>query len=135
MKSEKSGNSIFAWLGVILLQIILTQVVTFVVSLFFPGMEGISVNQPALLTAILTLTFSIGVFLGGWLALKRGWLAGAPKPAARLLGAVVGAGIPLLAALLIYGSFEPGNPVFWISILASILGFHLPGWARANSEA
>ena len=69
MKSGKSGNSIFAWLGVILLQIILTQVVTFVVSLFFPGMEGISINQPALFTGILTVTFSIGVFLGGWLAL------------------------------------------------------------------
>lgn len=128
MSVGKNATSIVPWLAVILLQIILTQVVTFAASLLMPGMEGVSDRQPALLVGILTLTFSTGVFLGGWLALKQGWLAGAPKLAARLLGAVLGAGIPLLLALLIYGGFEPGTPFFWFSILASILGFHLPGW-------
>lgn len=39
-------------MGVILLQIILTQVVTFAASLFFPGMEGIGENQPARLVIL-----------------------------------------------------------------------------------
>jgi hypothetical protein len=36
-------------------------------------------------------------------------------------------------ALILYHALEPGNPFFFISILAAVLGFYLPGWAERNA--
>jgi len=121
-----------AWLEVLLLQLIMTQVVTFVVTLPIPDMENFPQTHSALFVFILGITFSTGVFLAGWLALKRGWLPlpGGPKYPARWAGALVGAYAPLIAALILYHPLEPGNPFFFVSILACILGFYVPGWIQ-----
>ncbi len=128
MDSGKKILRFFAWLGVALLQLIMTQVITFLLSLFVPGMENFPQTHPALFVAGLGVTFSTGVFLAGWLGLKRGWLAAKPKYPARLAATLIGAYLPLIAALIFYHPLEPGNPFFFISMLASLLGFYVPGW-------
>ena len=116
------------WLGVAMLQLIMAQVVTFLLSLFVPGMENFPQDHPALFVVILGVTFSTGVFLIGWLALKLRWLATKPKYAHRLVATLIGAYLPLILALILYHTLEPGNPFFFISMLISVLGFHVPGW-------
>ena len=48
------------------------------------------------------------------------------------LGALIGAYLPLILALIIYHPLEAGNPFFSISMLASILGFYLPVWIESK---
>ena len=115
-------------LGVILLQLIMTHVVTLVFSLFLPGMENFPQTHPVLFVAILGITYSTGVFLTGWLALRLCWLNTKPRDRARLAGTLTGAYLPLIVALIFYHPLEPGNPILMIAALTSVLGFHLPGW-------
>ena len=128
-----SGNKILRYLirlGVILLQLIMTQVVTLLFSFLTPGLENFPQIYPVLFVILLGITFTIGVFLVGWLALRLHWLTLQPKYTARLVGTLIGAYLPLILALLLYHPLEPGNPFFLISILASILGFYIPGWVE-----
>lgn len=78
----------------------------------------------------LGVTFSLGIFLPGWLALKFRWLKAIPLYPARLAGTLIGAAVPLLAGLLISRTLEAGSSFFLISILGSLLGFYLPGWIK-----
>jgi hypothetical protein len=128
MTIGKKFHPVVIWLGVALLQLIMTQVVTFLFSFLFPEVENFQRTHPVLFAALLGFTFSLGVFLPGWLALRFRWLKAKPLYPARLAGTMIGAALPLLIALIIYRILEAGNPFFLISILASILGFHLPGW-------
>jgi hypothetical protein len=120
----------FIWLGVVLLQLIMTQVVTYLFSILFPGGEAFPLNYPVLFVAILGISFSAGIFLPGWLAFRRGWLNGQPKNKERLVATLVGAYLPLLIGLILLHRLEPGSPFFLISILAGILGFYLPSWIK-----
>ena len=128
MDSGKRVLRFLTWLGLALLQLIMTQVLTFLASLLVPGIEYFPQTHSALFVVILGITFSTGVFLTGSLALKRGWLKAKPMYPARLVATLIGAYLPLVIALTLYHPLEPGNPYFLISILASILGFHVPGW-------
>ena len=128
MNSGKKILRFLTWLGIFLLQLILLQVVTFLFSLLVPGMENFGQTNPAIFVLILGVTFSLGIFLAGWLALKLRWLKSAPKYPARLVATLIGAYLPLILALIIFHSLEPGNPFFSISMLAGILGFYIPGW-------
>ena len=128
MNSGKRALRFLTWLRVALLQLIMTQVVTFLVSLPVPDMENFPQTHSALFVVILGMTFSTGVFLTGSLALKRDWLKAQPMYPARLVATLIGAYLPLVIALTLYHPLEPGNPYFLISILMSILGFHVPGW-------
>jgi len=127
MKPNTKLTRFLIWLGVALLQMLMTQVVTFIFSLIVPQFEGLLESQRILFVIVVGLTFSIGVFLTGWLALHWNWLKGAPRYPARLIGTLAGAYLPLVAALAL-DKFEAGTPFFLISVLASIFGFHLPGW-------
>lgn len=128
MNSGKKPIRFLVWLGVSILQLIMTQVVTFLLSLLVPGMGDFPQTHPALFVVILGLTFSSGVFLIGWLALKLRWVAFTPMYPVRLIATLIGAYLPLILALILYHPLEPGNPFFSISMLTSILGFHVPGW-------
>jgi hypothetical protein len=130
VEAGRKLKGIVVWLGVAFLQLIGTQVVTFILSLVIPGMGDVPQIRPLYFALILGLTFSTGVFLTGWLVIKFHWLKGEPRYIARLAGTLIGAYLPLIAALIIYRILEPGNPFFFISMLASILGFHLPGWFK-----
>lgn len=114
-------------LGVAMLQLIMTQVVTFLASMLFPGMDNFPQTRPILFAVILSVTFTTGVFVTGWLALEWRWLRIEPKLTVRLIDTLLGACLPLSAALVIYPTLEPGNPFFTVSIFACILGFYIPG--------
>jgi len=116
------------WLGIAILQIIATQVVTFIASLFTPSMENFPQTQPLLFVFILGITYTLGIFLIGWLALKLRWLKIEPKLIARLIGTLVGAYLPLVIALFIYRPMEAGNPFFFVAMLTGIAGFYAGGW-------
>jgi hypothetical protein len=128
MNSGKNITRFLIWLGIAILQLIMTQVVTFLLSLLIPGMGDFPKTHPALFVVILGITFSTGVFLTGWLALKLHWLASTPIYPARFVATLIGAYLPLTLALILYRTLEPGNPFFFTSMLTSILGFHVPGW-------
>ncbi len=108
----------------------MTQVVTFLFSFLVPEVENFQRTHPVLFAALLGVTFSLGVFLPGWLALRFRWLKAKPLYPARLVGTLTGAALPLLAGLLIFRVLEAGSPFFLISILGSLLGFYLPGWIK-----
>jgi hypothetical protein len=38
--------------------------------------------------------------------------------------------LPLVAGFLLVGPLLPGSPFFGLSILAGLLGFHLPSWLK-----
>jgi len=130
MDLGKKGLRFLPWLGVALLQFIMTQVVTLVFSFVIPNSENFPQTHSALFVAFLGVTFTTGVFLTGWLALKWRWLRTKPMYRARLLATLVGAYLPLILALILYRTLEPGNPFFFVSMMASILGFHVPSWVE-----
>jgi hypothetical protein len=88
------------------------------------------IPQPVLFMLVLGFTFSLGVFLVGWLALKVGWLAVPPRLPTRLASTLIGSYLPLVVGFLIQRTLPEGSPFFSLSILACILGFHLPSWFK-----
>jgi hypothetical protein len=128
MTTNQKILRIFVYLGIALLQLFMTQVVTFLASLLAPGMGDYPGTRPVLFMANLGITYSAGVFLVGWLALKLRWLKLEPKLLPRLVCTLLGAYLPLVLALFLYHPLEPGNPFFFISMLTAILGFYVPGW-------
>jgi hypothetical protein len=119
---------ILVWPAVFVLQLIMTQLVTLMFSFLLPDMENFPQTQPAPFVIVLGITFSTGIFLVGWAALRWRWLEAKPVYRARLAGTLLGAYLPLILALVLYRTLDPGNPFFFISILTGILGFWLPGW-------
>jgi hypothetical protein len=129
MLSGRKIHRIIIWLGVAILQLIMTQVVTFLASMLLPGgMEGYQQTDPDLFVLFLGLTFTTGVFLAGWLAIRRHWITLKPKYLSRLVFTLIDAYVPLIVALIFYHPLEPGNPFFFVSMLTSVAGFYIPGW-------
>jgi hypothetical protein len=120
-------KQVAGWFGVILFQLIMTQVVTLLFSFIVPGMEVLQKSQPVLFLLFVGISFSVGIFLAGWVAIKFGWVKIAPKLSTRLIGTLVGAYLPLILALFIYPTIEAGNPFLTVSMLMGIAGFHLAG--------
>lgn len=127
MESVKPILRYLVWAGVVLLQLILTQVVTLIVSFFIPNADTFPDAQPLIFAVVVAITFTAGVYPGGWLAIRLRWLALPPKYSSRLAGALIGASLPLLLAILL-GSMGVGSPFFFFSIVGAIVGFYLPGW-------
>jgi hypothetical protein len=127
--SGKKIRRFIIWLGVALLQLVMTQFVTFVISMPFPkGMQGYPQAHPFTFVLVLVVSFTTGVFYTGWVANRRRWITLQPKLRLRLVCTLAGAVAPLLAALILYHPLEPGNPFFFIAMLTSVVGFYLPGW-------
>ena len=128
MRSTNGVRRFFIFLAVTLAQVIMTQLVTFVISVFLPNMGDFPQTRPVLCISLLGVSYTIGIFFIGWLALNRRWLALVPRYPARLVATLLGAYLPLVIAVLVYRPLEPGNPFFFVAILTGILGFHLPGF-------
>ena len=133
MSSNKQTKRIIIYWAVILLQLVMTLVMTFVFSLLFPAMGSVLQSNPFIMALILGCTFGLGVFWAGWLAIRLRWLPLPPKHLPRLMGALLGAWLPLLVNALIYHGFTPGTPVFWIAALGSVVGFYALGWDEKKS--
>ena len=137
MDSGKKFLRIMVHLGIVLLQLIMTQLVTLLASFLLPDVENFPQTHSALFAIILGITFTTGVFLTGLVAIKLGWLKIMPLLAMRLGATLAGAYLPLVIALLVYPVLEPGNPLFFIAEITSILGFYIPGWinkARSSGK-
>ena len=132
MKTRPLFIRVLIVLGVLFFQLVMTQIVTFIVSLLFGGLENVQQSNKYLFAAALGVTFSAGAFLAGWVTLRFHWLEAAPRLPARAIGTLLGAYIPLLAAVLIYPVLEPGNPFYSLSILGAIIGFHIPTWIKSS---
>ena len=128
MNLGKKILSIVIGIGVAFLQLIMTQVVTLLVSFLLPNVESFQKAYPVFFAIIVGITFSTGIFLVGWLALKWHWLNLETKYTARLLGTLLGVFLPLIIALFLYPAIEAGNPFLGISMIAGILGFYVAGW-------
>ena len=132
MNAGKKVLRLLTWLGVILGQVVMTQLVTLLATLFLPYQEDFPQANPTLFVIVLGISYGTGVFLAGGLALRFRWLPLTPRYPARLTGALIGAYVSLIAALIIYPTLEAGNPFFFIAILTSLLGFYLPGWLKGS---
>lgn len=119
-------------LGIGFLQLILTQGVTFVASLLLPGMGDNLLGDSAAFALVLGITFTTGAFLGGWIALRQGWLKAEPRLRLRLAATLAGAYLPLVLALILYRVLEPGNPFFFVAALAAVVAFHFPTRIRVR---
>jgi|WetSurMetagenome_2_1015567.scaffolds.fasta_scaffold08213_5 hypothetical protein len=132
MKSKPSFVRVLILLGVLFFQLVLIQGALFVVSYLLMIFGGYGQTGKIMDALVLGISFSAGSFLAGWIALKFHWLDAETKYATRAVGTLLGAFIPLLAAVLIYPRLEPGNPFYAVSILFSILGFHIPSWIKGD---
>lgn len=128
MRTGNPLKRLLKWLAVCLMQLIMAQMVTFLLSLLAPDIEVFQQSSPWLFVLFLGFAFFIGIYFIGWLVIKLGWLVTPPMYLWRGLGTLAGVFLPLIVALIIYHILEAGNPSFFISMLAGILGFHLPGW-------
>jgi hypothetical protein len=128
MNTNQKISSFLLFCAVVVAQVIATQLVTFVASLLLPNMGDFPQTLPVIFILILGITYTIGIYLVGLLALKFHWVKVPPNLRSRLVGTLLGAYLPLVVAVFIYHPLEPGNPFFFIAIFTSILGFHLPSW-------
>jgi hypothetical protein len=128
MKSKTFFMRVLIILGVLVFQLFFIQLVLFLVSYTLVSLGGYGQIGRFLNALIMGLSFSAGSFLAGWIALRFHWLDAESKYPARVVGTLIGAFVPLLAAVFLSPVLEPGNPLYSVSILGSILGFHVPTW-------
>jgi ABC-type uncharacterized transport system permease subunit len=110
------------FLGVVIMQAIGSLVFTFIASMIFQD----AFNQTLQFMLMLGWTFALGIFLTGWLASRLGWLEVPVRFPVRAAATLFLVYLPLVAGFLLFGPLLPGSPFFGLSMLAGILGFHLP---------
>ena len=114
------------FLGIVFLQVIGALGLTFIASMIWQN----GFTQPLQFMLLLGWTFSLGIFLAGWLALKLGWLAVPVRFPLRAAGTLFGAYLPLVAGFLLVGPLNEGSPFFGLSLLVGLLGFHQASWYK-----
>lgn len=128
MSTGKGITRILIGIGVAILQIMASQLVTFLASLAFPGMENFPQTHPVLFVVILGATYLIGIFGIGWLAIRVHWLKIEFRTVGRLVGTFIGVYLAMAIALLTYHPVGPDNPfLFPIAPLTGIMGFYMGG--------
>ena len=135
MDEKPKSRISLIWPGIVLLQYIMSQVVTFIFSLIFPITDTFITTRPGVFILILGICFTFGIFLTGWASIHWRWLKIKPVWIPRLVGTLIGAFVPLILALILYHPIEPGNPFFFISIFAAIIGFYIPALLPEKESA
>jgi len=125
MKKNILGKSLII-LGVGILQYIAAMLVLLIFTLLIPSLDVKPESNPILFILVVGLCYSVGIFLMGWLSIKKNWRIAPHGFGLRLLFTILATFIPLLFAFFVYPKLEPGNPFFFISIVTGILGFLLP---------
>ena len=126
MENKPTSGNIVVLLVMILLQFIMAQAITLIVSLIFPTMGDYLNSQPAVFLLLLAICFFAGIFLTGWAAIRWRWLKVSPLWKSRLASTVIGVLGPLLVAYLFFRPIEAGSPFFFIAMTVGVLGFHIP---------
>jgi hypothetical protein len=141
---------VFAWLVVIIFQIVASYLIIFLFSVIFSGMDATSREGWLASLLVIWLGYVIGINLVGQIALRWVWKGIRVLTAQRLLGTAIGALIPLLILLPIAFSVSVGDAGtrfydlvtnYWqpilaqASLFAAILGYYFPGMLIINRES
>lgn len=129
MEKESRWPQFLRWLVIVILQLIMTQVITFVASLVFPGLENLPQTQPVLFLLLLGLCYSIGIILIGFPGMKIRLIFLETKFWYRVIGTLVGVFVPLFLALLFVKPLGP-NGFYFMAMFTGILGFFSPEWVK-----
>lgn len=127
MRSEKTAAKLVRFWIVVLIQALLSQVVTFIVSIALFYQKLVPEIKDLWLIGIIVLCFTVGIQVGGWIGFRT-WLIDGPRRATiRFLAAVLGCVLPFAFALLVSSPVEPGTPVYMIAVIGGLMGYHLVG--------
>ena len=127
MRSEKTAERLVRFWIVVLIQALLSQVVTFIVSIVLFYQKFVLEIKDMWLVGIIVLSFAVGIQIGGWIGFRT-WLIKGPRlPTIRFLAAVLGCVLPFAFAMLVSFPIEPGKPVYMIAVIGGLLGYHLAG--------
>jgi hypothetical protein len=133
---------LFGWLVTIILQVAVSYLIIFLITIIFAGVDTTSRIGWLASLLVIWLGYVIGIYLVGMVALRWVWKGERRLPAQRLIGTAVGALIPLLILLLIGFSVPvvaTGTQFYdlitnnWQPIMAQaslfigIVGFYVPG--------
>jgi hypothetical protein len=137
------------WLLTIILQIALSFLIIFLLTVIFSGVDTTSRVGWLALLFVIWLGYVIGINLVGMAALRWAWKGVRLLIAQRLIGTMVGALIPLIILLPIGYTLpvgDVGTPFYnlvsnnWQPILAqaslftAIVGYYVPGMVKVKSE-
>jgi hypothetical protein len=128
MKSKNLVFKILIVIGVGIMQYIAAMLVTLLLSIIFPGMEGAIDNNVPLFVVALGLAYALGIWVVGWLVIALKWRNVSHQYGLRVVTTVIGAYIPLIIALMAYPKLESGNPFLFIAVITGIIGFLVPEW-------
>jgi hypothetical protein len=131
MKTQKT-LLVMVYLAKCLLQYVLTQLLAFVVFLFYPNLEMLSEIHPLQFVLVSWVTIVAGLFFTGCFLIGIKWLRIAPRLLLRLGGVLVGASLPLIVLIVILDPSNPGSPTYLISIFLGLIGFHLPNLVKSK---
>jgi hypothetical protein len=141
---------LIGWLVTIIFQIAVSFLIIFLLSIIFAGVDTTSRAGWLALLIVIWLGYVIGINLVGFVALRWVWKGMRVLMPQRLLGAMIGALIPLLILLPIGYSVPVGDQGTrfydlvtnnWQPILSqaalftAIVGYYLPSLLRAKSES
>jgi hypothetical protein len=137
------------WLVTIILQYAASNLVIFLFSVVFAGVDTISRTGWLALLLVIWVSFLLGINLVGVAALHWVWKDHHPLARQRLLGSAVGTLIPLLILLPIGFSVPVGDagsqfydlvtnnwqPILvQASFFAGIVGYYIPGLIKTSSQ-
>ena len=127
MRSEKTAARLVRFWIVVLIQALLSQVVTFIVSIVLFYQKIILEIKDLWLVGIIVLCFTVGIQVGGWVGFRTWLIAGPRLHTVRFLAALLGCALPFAFALLVSSPIEPGNAVYMIAVIGGLIGYHLVG--------
>jgi hypothetical protein len=138
---------LIGWLMTIILQIIVSYLIIFMLSVIFAGVDSTSRLGWLFLLFMIWLGYVVGITIVGLAALRWVWKGVRLLEPQRLIGTAVGALIPLLILLPIGYSVHVGDvgtrfyelvtnnwqPILaQAALYAALLGFYVPGLIKTN---
>ena len=128
MKNKNLFIRFLVIIGVGILQYIAAMLVTLLLSIIFPGMEGAIDNNVPLFVVTLGLAYALGIWVVGWLVIALKWRSVSHQYGLRVVTTIIGTYISLIIALMAYPKLEPGNPFLFIAVITGIIDFLVPEW-------
>lgn len=129
MKTQKVP-SMMVYLAKCLLQYVLTQLLAFVVFIFYPNLEMLTQTHPLQFALISWVVIVAGLFFTGCFLIGVKWLRIAPRLLLRLGGVLIGASLPVIVLIFFLDPSDTGSPTYLISMFLGLIGFHLPNLVK-----
>ena len=136
------------WAFVALLQIMVSFAAAFLWSYLLADRDIYVRREWMLVLAGIWLSFTLGIYLIGWLYLTIRRSTHSKKGKVRLAWVASGVWVPILILLVISLALDFNNvertksvldnwqPKLWaLSLILGLLGFHIPGWFRLKKHS